>query len=527
MRLSSDKITPTRKPKGSVGALIAQIAFKDLEKKTAEIMGQPILCGGCGAALVNIASIQEDNKIGKFFRCEFCDEINKITLKLDLPADNELEFIEEVDKKLLHDGTEDIIACIDISGSMKGTKIEAVKQSLIQTIKELARDDFPPKFGLITFTHDIRLYNPQGEIALTISEDPLHNEEEIRKLVNQADFSFVDLKTTETQWIDVVNRLKALNSTALGPAVVAAEELLRHHGGRIILLTDGMANAGVGRLSGYSRTGKQFYSNLGKKAQTNGTSIELVGVSAGDHNAKISLESLGELAHLTEGDIFYVDITEVGSVFDALAESDIIGRRVSVRIYLPQGIELEGVTGGVSYDYQPKTNSVRINLSSVNPDRSFCLQFNPHTNLAKSGRIPIQSQIEYMDMEGRKRTRIYSSNIAITPKEEDVLRSYNSSISTAYNIQEANDLRVKPQEGLKFMRSYQTELKKVQDSIKDVDFKDSLSAVETEINDLEEQVQVEQQSFDAYYSLASSKLRYMRRANIRMEDRAKRKKDKK
>ncbi|MFX1253504.1 MAG: hypothetical protein ACFFCZ_17980 [Promethearchaeota archaeon] len=522
MRLTSKRMSTKRKPKGSIGALIAQIAFEDLEKKVSEVKGQPIICGTCGAALLNSSIIHEDKSLGRHFKCEFCGTINKLDIKAQIPSEEEIEYIEEVHEvqKAAEPVTENIVACIDVSGSMSGRKIEAVKQSLMQTIQELAKEANPPGFGLITFTSDVKLYHSSGYIAAVVEGSDLGDENKIREIFKSSDFSFEDIKSTEKQWLTIVKGLGALYNTALGPAVVGADELLKD-GGRIILLTDGMANQGVGRLSGYSRGGRDFYVTLGAKARDKGTSIELVGVTAGNQTAQMQLEIVGELSNQTEGDIYYVDISEVGAVFDALAETDIIGRKVNVRLYLPPNIELGDVTGGVHF--RQDKNHINVRLSSVNPDRSFCVQFDPKS--VKAGdEIPLQAQIEYLDLNGQKRTRITRSKVKVTAEEKEVLEDYNPKVSDAFNIQQVADHHIRPEESMEQIKNYQKELRNVMADVKKPKtLRESISAMDEELKELEQQTKMEA---DRSYVAKYSKLRTSLSSDLRMKKRAERKKKK-
>jgi hypothetical protein len=68
-------------------------------------------------------------------------------------------------------------------------------------------------------------------------------------------------------WLEQVRALYTKGSTALGPALAAGVFvfLARKASGRILLLTDGLANVGFGRLEGDgAREGRAFYENMAK-----------------------------------------------------------------------------------------------------------------------------------------------------------------------------------------------------------------------------------------------------------------------
>ena len=120
------------------------VGFKELTKSSQQITIKPIKCSQCGAILTNIENIEEDKTIGSFFKCEFCGTVNSVSKEqINLKLSNDVDFlIKDVEKEKPKEedkitsakvGQGDLyISVIDISGSMGGAKIQAVKKSLIQ-----------------------------------------------------------------------------------------------------------------------------------------------------------------------------------------------------------------------------------------------------------------------------------------------------------------------------------------------------------------------------------------------------------
>ena len=58
---------------------IYSLSFKGLKKEVKKILDvKPIVCSQCGAILTDITSIQEDDKIGTYYKCKFCGTVNVI-----------------------------------------------------------------------------------------------------------------------------------------------------------------------------------------------------------------------------------------------------------------------------------------------------------------------------------------------------------------------------------------------------------------------------------------------------------------
>lgn len=135
---------------------VASLSFEELGKPKEVIVGKPIQCQKCGGVLTDPQSIKKDPKIGTHFVCAFCGTLNLVDPK-DLPNHlmDDVDFIIEEAMEIKTTKPQvtgdNIVAVIDISGSMSGGKLEAVKRSLAETIKDLKVNAPQTKFGLIAF----------------------------------------------------------------------------------------------------------------------------------------------------------------------------------------------------------------------------------------------------------------------------------------------------------------------------------------------------------------------------------------
>ncbi|MHA1369469.1 MAG: hypothetical protein ACTSRA_07150 [Promethearchaeota archaeon] len=78
-----------------------------------------------------------------------------------------------------------ITAIIDISGRMSGGKIEAVKHSLVQTIRDWQANSAALSFVLITFHSIVDIYFSTQEQALSLGDPDsvLHSEDRIKDIL--------------------------------------------------------------------------------------------------------------------------------------------------------------------------------------------------------------------------------------------------------------------------------------------------------------------------------------------------------
>ena len=116
------------------------IAFNELGKPKVETKDEPIRCKNCEAVFTDPNLIQDDPQKGSFYICEFCGTINIIDKsKIEKKLPNDIDFIliealkkgskkeEKITKVGITEG-DLYMSVIDISGSMSGAKIEAVKK---------------------------------------------------------------------------------------------------------------------------------------------------------------------------------------------------------------------------------------------------------------------------------------------------------------------------------------------------------------------------------------------------------------
>ena len=184
----------------------------------------------------------------------------------DVYMDIVLEAPERVDQKRvpLH-----LILALDVSGSMSGSKLESVKQTVFKLIDNVTEND---TIGMLSFNGSIKEILP----ALPMSSD------------------------NKTRARDSVNRLYASGMTNLGDAMCQAMERAvipdKKKISRIVLLTDGCPTSGTCDHEGLSK----MVSDMNHS----------VSMSTFGYGADYDAELMTSISKLGRGNSFYIDSDE-------------------------------------------------------------------------------------------------------------------------------------------------------------------------------------------------------------------------
>ena len=443
----------TQKPsKTELYPYLYSIAFKELGKPKKEIKTEPIKCKNCGGIFTDTNLIQDDPQKGSYYICEFCGTLNTIDKsRVQEKLPNDIDFIliealkrkpeenEKITKMDVNEG-DLYISVIDISGSMSGAKIEAVKKSLVQTIKDFKINSPTTKYILITFESSVNYYlkydrdplNFRGDVLFSIDE--MSNQ--LRTAIKKEEF-IGSIGEFADGWIRKVEEFISRDMTALGPALYLGIDSfnLLNHTGRITLLTDGLANKGIGNLSSTSHGAKKFYEDMAELCNDYKIIVDVVGVSAPGDNNEMGLQTLGKLTDKTGGTLYLISSEEMEAIFSELGQMRYIGKDVKVKIVVPPQIIIKNITG--AYSSKSAINGSDINLGAVTEDRELFLELDSAKKLAEKEDIPIQLQVEYIDNEGRKRIRVINDRVKVTKDENEFKSQYNQKYNVMMNIQTA------------------------------------------------------------------------------------------
>ncbi len=445
--------------------LVGEMSFNEFDTSQEGIKGKPISCSNCGAVLTNIKNIETSDKVGTFFKCLFCSTVNVIDPK-DLPTNIDIN----IDWYIPPDTTKgdfgigiqkgnSLIAALDVSGSMRGAKLEGVKQSLISTLKAYSTSKPDSIFGMITFENALRIYSADGEIVERLSGDILYNVKEIEKKVAgnswvKKQLPKMTMKTVAKDWQRTIQKMVPLGYTALGAAVVAARIMSLAAGtGRILLLTDGMANKGIGSLSGASPEGKEFYKSIAQELKTNGVILDIVGIAG---QGSLELKTLAQMPEITGGDLFYADLSELSESFSMITGDTLIGRNARIKVIVPEELELTNLSGAGAHRSHLKSGE-DISLGGLTKSRSLAFEFKTKKKVKDRKKVPVQVQIRYKDEDDNERLKIVEHELEVSEIKEELEKSLDADLIAGYTVQRAAQImqkdRKKSKEMMKGMRS--------------------------------------------------------------------------
>ena len=485
------------------------IAFKELGNPKKQTNNEPIKCRNCGAVFTDIDLIKEDNQKGAYYICEFCGTDNSVDkTKIEEKLPNDIDFLlEALEVKKLKGGPEitkvattegDLyISVIDISGSMSGAKIEAVKKSLIQTLKDFKTNSPTTKYILIAFESSVYYYLRHDENPINFGGDVLFTMEgmksQFKKAIKKEKF-FGSIGEFADGWVKKVEELRSIDMTALGPAlyfaIISFESF--NSTGRITLLTDGLANQGIGNLSGTSPGANKFYEDMAELCNQYKIIVDVVGVSASGDNNEMGLQVLGKLTDATGGTIYLISSEEMEAIFSELRQMKYIGKDVKVKIIVPPSILIKNITG--AYSSRSAKGRSEINLGAITADRELFLELESKKELGEQEEVPVQLQVEYLDNEGNKRMRVINDRVRVTKDEDEFKSKYNQKFNVMKNIQtagggyysgKAKESKAQLIHLKSSMLSELKHLKSIKRDFAEQDFNEGLSYLEDELDEIE------------------------------------------
>ncbi|RDE12398.1 MAG: hypothetical protein C4K49_10220 [Candidatus Thorarchaeota archaeon] len=425
---------------------VLRVEFRDLARDVTKITGIPITCHKCNGFLMSADQIVEDRKVGKHFVCPFCGTLNMIAGEVVL-AGSDTDFIikpgpdktETTTTAATTAGGRSFLAVIDVSGSMAGANLAAVKRSLTTSVESLAANSPDTLFGLIEFESSVLFRNMETGEAVQLPRESFASFETIteaaRRLMDR--IKLIKVGGNAGPLKRHINALREQGGTALGPAVAMACVIAKHRGvGRVVLLTDGLANEGIGALEGYQVTpGNKYYEDLGRLFKDNGTAIDVVGIATG---AGMELKTLGLMPEATGGQMYYVTPNELDKSLSELAGASLLGRDVQVRLLTPSGVKVKdasGVSRAVVDELRTKSES-RIGVVGENHELYF--EVEPESTL-KAKEVPIQVQVEYTDQDGSRRMRTFTKKLQVTSDEKELVKTMDPTIGATFVVQKAGE----------------------------------------------------------------------------------------
>lgn len=444
IRTSSEAFPASREMIGDL-PYVVRVEFKELSREGGKITGKPIACHKCNGFLVSTNQIIEDRKVGKHFVCSFCGTLNVIEGEVIAAGDDSDIIIRSGPDKTVKttsvasSGGRSFLAILDVSGSMGGPNLAAVKRSLTSSVESLASNEPNTMFGLIEFESSVLFRNLETGEAVQLPRESFQNlatiEEATTKLLDK--IKFVKVGKDASSLKRHIGALREQGGTALGPAVGMACAIAKHRGiGRIVMLTDGLANEGIGALEGYQVTpASKYYEDLGQAFKELSIPFDVVGIASG---AGMELKTLGLIPEATSGQMFYVTPNELDRSLSELAGASLLGRDVQVRLITPKGMKIKAVSGlsrAIGEELRTKSES---KIGVVGENHELYFEVEPSEKL-KAKEVPIQVQVEYTDEGGSRRLRTVTKRLRVTADEKEILKTMDPTIGATFVVQKAGE----------------------------------------------------------------------------------------
>ena len=445
MLKTSSEAFPASKDVLSDIPYVLRVEFGQLAHETTKIVGKPIACHKCNGFLLSVDQIQDDSKVGKHFVCPFCGTLNIIEGEVVVAGDDTDFVIEppktkpDTDTGVPSVGGRSFLALIDVSGSMSGANLSAVKRSLNTSIDSLAANAPDTMFGLIEFESSVLARNLETGEPILLPQESFASLDAImtstKRLLDK--IKLVHVGKNAKRLKGHVQALRDQGGTALGPAIAMAYVIAKHRDvGRVVLLTDGLANEGIGALEGYQVTpANKYYEDLGRMFLDVGTAVDVVGIASG---AGMELKTLGLLPEATGGQMYYVTPNELDRSISELAGASLLGRDVEVRLVTPPGISIKDASGvsRAVIDTLKKKNESKVGV--VGEDHELYFEVAPEKEI-KTPEVLIQVQVTYTDDVGARRVRAVTTKLKVSKKEDEIMATLDPTVGATFVTQKAGE----------------------------------------------------------------------------------------
>jgi len=387
------------------------------------------------------------------WKCEFCGYQNVVNLDdEELPKSDAVDFVVEP-APVQSKEEQNIVFCIDISGSMcvttevpRNTKLnkrsakdnamvraqaegdqflpgesrnvdyvsrlQCIQAAIEHHITEVARSKPENKICLVTFSDEVTIYGDGTQEPLVASGDKLQSFQELRQLGE----SYTVSKNVSESEKDLIKKLWSLEengATALGPALLLSILIAGSKpASKVVLCTDGVANYGLGSMDGDRAVEfTPYYTELAEIAKIKGVTVSILGFIGED----CSLENLSVLSEQTGGEAQRVDPANIMKNFQSILTTPIIATGCMATVFLHKGLMFKNE---VDDELDVARNYLVKDLGNITAESecTFSYGFRPKSqvDLGDVTQIPFQVQLLFSKLNGMKCVRVATTSIAAT-----------------------------------------------------------------------------------------------------------------
>lgn len=444
------------KPK--VDTNVIEINLNCLRSTSSLATGDPIFCKRC-EALLNASSVLTRSDTCLKWVCEFCFYENELNIdEEEVPKALELTYYLEGPQTASGNehrpesnsgDTSAIVFCVDVSGSMacskqvsgmfqlrtrrnqvtqgnftNVTRLECVQAAVESQLKSIFESTPNKKVGLVSFSSYVEIIG-DGHYKEKIPHNALSDFAKTIGFIQEKRGAFLteSISATRDRLSDTLMSLNASGGTALGPALLSSIMMAGEGGpgSKVVICTDGLANEGIGSLSGNSDQ-DGFYNEVASIAQGMGVSVSVITIEG----AECRLESLSLVTETTGGSIVKVAPETLTTEFANIMSDDVIATQVSVQVFLNQAVRFD-----TENPEHLSLNDSRMNkfVGNATPSSSFSFHYTIKTDqeiialgIVKENikSIPFQALFRFQSLDGKKCMRAITKSSPVSFNKAEV-----------------------------------------------------------------------------------------------------------
>ena len=322
------------------------------------------------------------------------------------------------------------------------SRLECVQAAAHDAISRQAKElpDHIPV--LVTFASEVRVFHSDGSVT-SKTGDALSDLDSL--FAAGKSFPLDESASAAAREAALVNTLYGLEengATALGPAMALSIGLAsRAPGSSVLVLTDGLANVGLGALDGNAGRGApEEYSVMGRLGRENGVRVSVVSMRGDD----IKMEAVGSVAASTGGSVDIVDATSLQSTLESMA-APTVGTDVRLTLRCGRGVMLFDPATGES------GSVLTALLPSVKRDSDAVFGYRVASDVTEGSQLFFQTEIQWTALNGDVFSRVHGQTVEATRDRARVEKSSSLAMPAVVALREcammasAGDQRV--QEG--------------------------------------------------------------------------------
>ncbi|XP_022105296.1 circularly permutated Ras protein 1-like [Acanthaster planci] len=454
---------------------IVLLPLGNLANEPTVVTGDPVLCGECQSVLSHISKLDHTEAEGdgtRKWKCEFCSRVNEglDIVEEEIPKEKSVDYLLEAAPEKAAEGDADgasqlkvtgtLVYCIDISGSMAATtqisalqsewmalqgqgqggpmyvtRLECMKMAVKRQLERYELEHPDKKIMLVTFSHDVTVYGDGSQVPTTITGQKLKETAVLLREGQElaAQFNVRQLSESSSFLKAKVEGLNEGGSTALGPALAVSLGLLaKQPGSEIVLCTDGMPNEGVGSLQG-NRYDSEFYSEAGRIAEEQQTTISIIGIQTDNHCA---FEQVSKCVSISSGTVNILNPHELTRQIRQLGQDKVVATNVEVTLMLHPTLQFDPETEGKQAEGKSKIVKNYGNVQQ-STDLTFGFQLRPEISDSELTKLPFQVQIKYTKSDGRRFLRIVTEERETTTDRDQMEQNLNAAVTSVAAMRQA------------------------------------------------------------------------------------------